>query len=504
MKKYSFILGFAFFIGLVCFSLLIDFNKVKNDTPNKDNYVKSVAYTENKEKPIKTIVDLKGLNNAFVSIAKNVIPAVVSITTEMKIKIYSGDNSFDFLFNPFGKKDNKEFEQRYLGLGSGIIISSDGFIITNKHVIDKTDKRGIQLADKRTYESEVIGLDTDTDVALLKINAKDLPTVVLGNSDDVEVGEWVLAIGSPLSPDLSSTVTAGIVSGIGRKINMDRTNRYSIENFIQTDAVVNPGNSGGPLLNIDGEVIGINTAIISRSGYNQGYAFAIPINIVKKVLSDLKIYGKVARGYIGISIGDISDTDDMEAFGLDKPGGVIVQGFTLGDNAKKAGIQIGDVITEVDGKKVLRKNELQSMVASKNPGDKVKLTVMRDGERIYITVTLLGREEEKAESLANNIQNNENKPPNIGILIEEVSSIDYLSGKIKRKGVIVIDIEDDSQLFRKGLSKGDLIWKIGNIEITSISDFNNVLKKYKGQAVRFFVIRTVTDETFILSIRIPQ
>jgi len=311
MKRYISILGLIFFVIIISLSLFVDFNLTNNGYVVKDDLVKKVVYTESQEKQTKDVLDLRGLNNAFVSIAQRVIPAVVSINTEKKVKISSRENPLEFFFFPFGRGDDKELERRFQGLGSGMIISSDGYIVTNKHVIDNVDKRRVQLTDKRTYEAEVVGFDSDTDIALLKIDAEGLPIVILGNSDNTEVGQWVLAIGSPLSPNLSSTVTAGIISGIGRNIDIDRTNKYSIENFIQTDAAINPGNSGGPLLNIDGEVIGINTAIMSGSGYSQGYAFAIPINIVKNVVSDLKGHGKVTRGYIGISIGNIQDTDDI-------------------------------------------------------------------------------------------------------------------------------------------------------------------------------------------------
>ena len=505
MKRYISILGLIFFVIIISFSLFVDFNLTNNGYAVKDNLFKKVVYTESQEKQTKDVLDLRGINNSFVSIAKRVIPAVVSINTEKKVKISSRENPFEFFFFPFGRRDDEEIERRFQGLGSGMIISSDGYILTNKHVINEVDKRRVQLTDKRTYEAEVVGFDSDTDIALLKIDAEGLPIVILGNSDEVEVGQWVLAIGSPLSPNLSSTVTAGIVSGIGRNINIDRTNRYSIENFIQTDAAINPGNSGGPLLNIDGEVIGINTAIMSRSGYSQGYAFAIPINIVKNVVSDLKGYGKVTRGYIGISIGDIQDTDDMEAFGLDSPEGVIVQGFTPGSAAEEAGLEFGDVITEVDGRKVARRNELQSIIAGKDPGDEVTLSFIRGGVKKYIKVTLRARSEEGTELIATTPTENDKKEiPNIGISVEMPSTEYYKSSGIKKRGVIIADINNDSQAFQKGLSKGDLIWKIESIEMKSESDFKIALEKYKGKAARFFIVRQRTGDTSVLSLRIPN
>jgi len=506
MKRYISILGIILFVIIISLSLFVDFNLTNNGYTVRDDLVKKVVYTESQEKQTKDVLDLRGINNAFVSIAKRVIPAVVSINTEKKVKISSRENPFEFFFFPFGRGDDKERERRFQGLGSGMIISSDGYILTNKHVIDNVDKRRVQLTDKRTYEAEVVGFDNDTDIALLKIDAEGLPIVILGNSDEVEVGQLVLAIGSPLSPNLSSTVTAGIVSGIGRNIDIDRTNRYSIENYIQTDAAINPGNSGGPLLNINGEVIGINTAIMSRSGYNLGYAFAIPINIVKNVVSDLKGHGKVTRGYIGISIGDIQDTDDMEAFGLDKPEGVIVQGFTPGSAAENAGLESGDVIIEVDGKKVARRNELQSIITGKDPGDEVTLSVIRGGVKKYITVTLRARSEEGTGLIAATPNKDKKEMPDIGISVEmpSTSTEYYKSSGIKKKGVVIADVNDDSQAFQKGLSKGDLIWKIGSIEIKSESDFKIALEKYKGKAAQFFIVRQRTGDTSVLSLRIPN
>ncbi len=493
------ILIMAVFVIMVYFALSIDRGSVDNEYVHNENLVKKVIYTESSEEPPENIPDLISLNNSFVSISKKVIPAVVSINTEKKIKISRRNNPFGYFFSPFGDR-NREYERRFEGLGSGIIISSDGYIITNNHVIDKADKNIIKLSDNKTYEAKVVGTDKDTDIALLKINAKNLPVVVLGNSDNVEVGQWVLAVGSPLTQDLSSTVTVGIVSGIGRNININRTNNYSIENFIQTDAAINPGNSGGPLINIYGEVIGINTAIMSKSGFSQGYAFAIPINIIKNVVSDLRRHGEVTRGYIGIRIGDVLDTDDMEAHGLDKPEGVIIQGFTKGGAAEESGLEISDVIIEIDGKNVIRRNELQSVIASKDPGDEVVLTIFRKGIKKYITVALRARTEDRSELISEKIEEDKT----IGMTVEKATKEYYLSGDNKRKGVVISDVDYNSRVFKKGLRKGDMIWKIGDVEISSIEEYESALKQYKGKAVLFFVVRYNTEDTFVFSLRIPN
>ena len=282
------------------------------------------------------------------------------------------DKNFQFFFGPDMQMPDNMPQH---GSGSGVIISKDGYIITNNHVVSLADEKGIKviLSDKREYTAKLIGTDPNTDIAVIKIEADNLSVASVGNSDNVHVGQWVLAIGNPLG--LNNTITAGIVSALGRNINIDG-NSYAINNFIQTDAVINPGNSGGALVDINGLVVGINAAIKTTTGYYQGYGFAIPINIAKNVASELIKNGKIERGYIGVSIKDV-DSKEAKGLGLDKARGVLIQNVIKGGAGDDAGLKTGDVVFSVDGKEVNAANELQTIIGSKRPGETAKLVVFQ-------------------------------------------------------------------------------------------------------------------------------
>lgn len=273
--------------------------------------------------------------------------------------------------------------------GSGIIISSDGYIITNNHVVSNGNDIEVILPDKRSYDATLVGKDPTTDLALLKIQTSGLPTIQYGNSDDVQVGEWVLAIGNPFN--LSSTVTAGIVSAKGRDINILNT-LYAIESFIQTDAVVNPGNSGGALVNIQGELIGVNSAIMSESGGYEGYSFAIPSNLVRKVINDLKTYGEVQRAVLGVTILNVND-EIAKDFKLPKVEGVFIRDVIENSSAHNAGLRINDVIVGINGRKTSSVPELQEQVALFRPGNVVNLEVVRNGRKLLIDNVRLQRKD---------------------------------------------------------------------------------------------------------------
>ena len=271
-------------------------------------------------------------NNLFINIAEKVRPSIVSVYTSRTINVRQWNPFRDFFGREMPDDENHNFEQRQQGTGSGIIISEDGYIITNNHVIDGMEEIQIKLVDNREFDAELIGTDPKTDIALLKINTDDLEFAVLGNSENIRIGEWVMAIGSPLN--LTSTVTAGIVSAIGRNVSiLNNRDGDAIENFIQTDAAINPGNSGGALVNLNGEVIGVNTAIATRTNYYMGYGFAVPINIAKSVVDDLMKYGEVKRGYLGVYIGEV-DATVAKGVGLDRPRGVLVTSVIEGRAAK--------------------------------------------------------------------------------------------------------------------------------------------------------------------------
>ncbi len=304
----------------------------------------------------------------FIEAAKRVTPAVVNI------KALQGVGS-----TIWGR-----------GSGSGVLISPDGYIVTNLHVIDNSAKIEIALDDRREYEADIVGYDKSSDIALLKIDGNNFPHIIIGNSDSVQVGEWVLAVGNPFN--LQSTVTTGIISAKSRNINiLDADN--PIESFIQTDAVINPGNSGGALVNTNGELIGINTAIVTESGRYEGYSFAIPSNLIRKVIKDLKEFGEVKRGFLGINIKKVND-EEAKKLGLDKPNGVYVTRVVKNSGADNAGIQMNDVILKINNKEINSTPELQELVARFRPGNKLVVDIFRDGAVQQLTVRLQGIKKE--------------------------------------------------------------------------------------------------------------
>jgi serine protease Do len=338
----------------------------------------------------------------FTQAAAEVTPAVVYIrVTYANTADNSGEDQLQQLFgNMFGQQGRPQGVE--MASGSGVIISPDGYIVTNNHVVEKADKITVTTNDHRQFQAKVIGTDPNTDLALIKVDANDLPIVKLGNSDDTKVGEWVLAVGNPFN--LTSTVTAGIISAKGRHIGIigsedqeenpfGRTSNHSpaasraIESFIQTDAAINPGNSGGALVNTRGELIGINSAIASQTGSYEGYGFAIPINLAKKVLNDIERYGTVKRGYVGISFTDL-DPDVAQQLNISNTTGLYVKSLVPNGGAEIAGIKAGDVITKVDGTPVYQSSDLQERVGELKPGDKINLTVLRAGDEKNYTVTL--------------------------------------------------------------------------------------------------------------------
>src|SRR5881296_1236580 len=325
-------------------------------------------------------------SDAFVAVAEHVKPAVVFIRAQ---HVERGDNQrlppgFQDFFPNLRRRPQVE-----QGSGSGFIVSPDGYILTNNHVVAGADKVTVRLYDKREFTAKVVGTDPNTDVAVIKIDARGLPGVAFGNSDSARVGEWVLAIGNPLGEAFAFTVTAGIVSAKGRLLAGLQQTRYAIQDFIQTDAAINPGNSGGPLVNIRGQVIGINSAIASETGFYAGYGFAIPINLARTVMDQLVRSGHVERAVMGIGIVD-ADENDAAAVGLKQITGEVVKSYTDDNSpAKKAGIQLGDVIVALDGESIDNTPQLQQKVAFKKPGETVEITVLRQGgEKRTVTVRL--------------------------------------------------------------------------------------------------------------------
>ena len=447
-------------------------------------------------------------NKLFTSIVEKVRPTIVSIYTTKTVKM--PENPFFFFFKDFGGPgmgmnphgQNRQPELKEHGLGSGIIISSDGYILTNNHVVEDVDELRVKLIDNSEYDAKVVGTDPSTDIALIKIDAKNLPVAVLGNSDDLKIGEWVLAIGNPLN--LTSTVTAGIVSALHRSINILRRNNVrSIENFIQTDAAINPGNSGGALVNMKGQVIGVNSAIATNTSYYMGYGFAVPINIAKAVVDDIIKYGKVRRGYLGVYISEVTPVT-AKGVKLDKPRGVFVTSVIKGSAADKAGIKEGDVILAVNGKPVNRTNELQAKIGVMNPGDKVKLTIWRDGKEMTITATLKaqGNEESGITSETKEIS----KKVDLGMTLRDLTDEQKKDLEIKG-GALVTNVQDFSAASQARIVPGDVIIEVEGKKVKSVADFYKKVNKFKpGDVIKLKLRTKQGNEKFdrLVFLEIPQ
>lgn len=454
--------------------------------------------------------DYKSFSKAFIEVSKTVSPTVVSISVMKSSK--SGNQDLRDFFHFFNPQIPQQDIPRYEG-GSGFILTSDGYIMTNNHVVENADEGKIEVTfnDGRKEKAKVVGTDPTTDLAVIKVDGKDLPAAPLGNSDEIEVGEMVLAIGNPLG--LEGTVTSGIVSATGRAvgiINRGEVGSLGIENFIQTDAAINPGNSGGPLVNLAGEVIGINTAIQSSNGFNQGYGFAIPINLAKVVAEDLIKIGKVRRGYLGVLIRSFDETM-AKALGLEKPEGALIEKVEENGAAAAAGLKEGDVILAVDGKEVRKSNELQSIIARKHPGDKVVLKIYRDRKIIEKTVTLRSRDTE--ETLASNEDKSKKKNEsehekaspssinfkNIGMSVRSLTAEEKKNLDVEN-GVIIDNIERFQEAYENGLRVNDVIIEADREVISKPKDLERILEKFKpgdavllrvkrGQDINFFAIQ---------------
>jgi serine protease Do len=444
-------------------------------------------------KPTTPHPTLQSLNEAYHGIAKEVTPTVVYIIVTSKPKSDRGTQNPFFHF--FGPDLQTPRSQPEVGAGSGVILTKDGYILTNNHVVEGATSEGIEVTlwDNRVFKkAKLIGTDKYTDLAVIKIDAQDLPIPHLGNSDNVEVGHTVFAFGNPLG--LTSTMTQGIVSALGRQLRIiEDGSPLGIEDFIQTDAAVNPGNSGGALVDISGEVIGINSAIATTNARYQGYSFAIPINLAKKVATDLMKYGKVRRGYIGVTIQNV-DATMAKANGMSKPEGVFVQTVTSGSAGAEAGLKEGDIILTVDGKEVNTSNQLQTIVASKYPGEIVTLKVYRNGKNIEKKVTLKPRDEAEETASANSVKEDSDEPKDAhskGTLeLENLGmTVSNLDAKTKKEygvesGILVESVEPMSEPNKRGLAPTDVIVSVGDQTISSVSQFDKLLKgKKAGDAV---------------------
>ena len=407
----------------------------------------------------------------FTTAAEKTVNAVVHIKTEMTVK----SANYDHFFDPFRNYFYPQQSNNIIAFGSGVIISSDGYIVTNNHVVDGADKITVTFNDKTEKEARVIGTDPNTDLALIKVDGDNYDFLTYGNSDQLKVGEWVLAVGNPFN--LTSTVTAGIVSAKARNINI-LGGSSAIESYIQTDAVVNKGNSGGALVNAKGELVGINAAIASHTGVYEGYSFAIPVNIVKKVVEDLEKYGATQRGFLGVQIRNL-DAEFAQSLGIDKPQGVYVAGVVDGSGADDAGIESGDIILAIDGKPINSPSELTGIIGQYRPGDKVTvdITSKTDGDE---TVQVTLKKRDNSTNLVRSSDAFYNDKLNVWL---QVASDNDLSNMNLDNGLKVVDLKD-GVLQRGGISKGFVIYNINGMPVNSKATLEKALNNSKHNIVR--------------------
>jgi serine protease Do len=425
----------------------------------------------------------------FSTLAQQVGPAVVNIQVEKTTKAEQGLRQFEgrpFGMNPFGNERFKDFfgrqmpprERRQGGIGTGFIIDKSGHIITNNHVVEDADNIKVKLKDEREFEAKIIGRDPQTDLALIKIEARgDLPVVSLGRSSDLKVGEWVVAVGSPFG--LEQTVTAGIVSAKGRVIGSG-----PYDNFIQTDASINPGNSGGPLLNLNGEVVGINTAIIA---HGQGIGFAIPIDMAAKIVAQLKENGEVTRGWLGVNIQDLKG-DLAEYYGLKSSEGVLVTDVVPGNPADEAGLKAKDIITAVNGENVQNSRELVARAATLPVGETARITVVRDGKEKTFDVKVAKR----ALTVAAADNSQMEKEGEYGLQVTNLTPEMAKRLNLNREtGVVVVGVRPDGKADNAGVQQGDLILEVNRQSVSSTGELKQLLARFKdGDSVSLLVQRS--------------
>lgn len=426
---------------------------------------------------------LRDFNNALVDVAERTNPTVVTINTTQTVT-QRQRSPFSMFFDDPRFDQEREFQRR--GLGSGVVVSDDGYILTNNHVIEGAEEIQVSLFNGTELDAEIVGADPASDIAVLKISSDDLTAIPLGNSDELRVGEMVLAIGSPLQTQFANTVSMGIVSAIGR--TGVRLNQF--ENYIQTDAAINPGNSGGPLINVDGELIGINTAIASRSGGSQGIGFAIPVNMARSVMEALISEGRVSRGYLGITLGGEVDRTMARALGMDAPRGFVVGDVVEGGPADDAGLMEGDVVVRLNGEIVRNFLDFRIAIANSTPGTEVEIEVFRDGENRTLTVEL---GELDTEEIVSEMDNN-----NMEDLREELGfAVDELTDNLRRQlnldsqttGVIVTDISEGSQAYGQGLRRGDVISQVAGTQVVSPQEFYGAIQSLKDEGTEVALLR---------------
>ncbi|NNF01394.1 MAG: Do family serine endopeptidase [Bacteroidia bacterium] len=453
--------------------------------------------------PHRAYIDKQNQPVDFTFAASQSTPVVVHVKTSFvgsnaqtqqnPLQDFFRDDFFRHFYDQRGQSP-----RRSMASGSGVIISSDGYIVTNNHVIEDGNEIEVVMSNKQSYSATLIGTDKDTDIALLKIDKAALPFIAFANSDSVNVGEWALAVGNPFN--LASTVTAGIVSAKGRNINILQNNNGSgsntaIESFIQTDAAVNPGNSGGALVNINGELIGINTAIATPTGTYAGYSFAVPSNLVNKVVEDIKEFGSVQRGYLGVNIRSL-DSELAEELNLNTAEGVYIMGVIDGSAADEAGIKNEDVITQINGVPVKSSSELQEQVANYRPGDKVKVDYFRSGKLYTASVVLKNK-------FNNTTLIEDNKTyvlEGLGIEVEEISDKQMTQLGISN-GLKIVDLDDGKLKNYTDIRKGFIITSVNENPVNNIEDFVNIIGNTRGTVMIEGIYPEKANSTYLYAFK---
>ncbi len=427
----------------------------------------------------------------FTQLVEKIAPGVVNISATRSQEVKSRQSLLENLFRGRSPiEDDEETTPQQSSEGSGFIISKDGYVLTNRHVVINSDEIIVRMSNGREYVAKIIGEDRGTDVALLKIDAKNLPTLKTGNSDHLKVGEWVLGFGAPFGFD--QTVTAGIVSAKRRTLGREQYVPY-----IQTDVAINPGNSGGPLVSLDGKVVGINSQILSRSGGYIGISFAIPIELALNVVEQFKKYGKVKRGYLGVQYQDVTYAL-AKAFGLKNVEGALLNQITKDSVAAQAGLKNGDIVLKFDNKPIKRAGELPFIVGLIPPGTEVKVDVLRDGKKMRLDLTVgtrPGPEEEVAEV------EDEHESDTLGLVVQDID--DEIRELIESDGVIVSRVLSGPAA-RSGLRRRDIILAVGNVKITSVEQFNElILNLPKGEGIPVLILRPPGVQRY-LTLYIPN
>ena len=468
MKKIGFVAGASFLAGAIFFALTFGF--IQKNSTEAPKIKQTEAYAE--------VVKSVGLN--FAPLVKKVKPAVVKVTSEAireRRRSAFGDDFFDRFFN------SPRRSEKVSGIGSGFLISKDGYIVTNNHVVKGAIKVTITTFDEKKYIAKIIGTDPKTDLALLKIKGKDHPFITLGDSDAVEIGEWVLAIGNPFGQDL--TVTAGIISAKERRIGAT-----TYEDYLQTDAAINRGNSGGPLINMDGKVIGINSVIIAPTGGSVGIGFAISSNMAKKVIGDIKTKGRVVRGWLGISIRQLSK-DEAKQFDYPMEG-LLVQNVENNSPAQKAGLKRNDFIIKLNGDRIKSGSDLSLRIANLNPGDIIKLALYR-GEKLLNVSVKIG---EAPDTMKFKSSGEDGRTIDLGmILVDNSRSLARELELRTTKGVVVQKASGIAS--KNGIKPYDVILGVNRTEITSVDQFRNILSTKKPGSYVFLYINRFGQESYL-------